>query len=290
VTISLRVGLLDWQTDTLSLVGLALEMGLAAAYVAAALSARRNGRPWSSWRTAAFVAGLVVLATSLQSGFARYDDIFWVHIVQHQLLMNLAPALLMLGAPVILLLRVAPADRARRLVGVLHHRWLNWMNGPSAAIHLPLHYYGIMYVYLLTPVYALGERNEVFHNVVHVYFIGCGLMFWLPVLGRYPSRWHPAQRTKMRMVAIGLPVNLLLAALVAWSAPIDAATSRHDTMSGVLALVVGSVFFTLVGLVFVHIARPRRPERRVAELVALVVPQARTAVDTASPRAVSRGA
>jgi putative membrane protein len=263
VTVSLRAALLDWQTDKLSMFGLCVELALAAAYVAFGRRARRSGRSWSSWRTTAFVAGLLVLALSLQSGFGRYDEIFWVHIVQHQLLMSLAPALLMLGAPLVLVLRVLPTDKARRLVGVLHHRLLNWMNGPAAAIHLPLHYYGVMYLYLLTPAYALGQRNALFHDFVHVYFIGCGLMFWLPVLGRYPSRWHPAYRTKIRMLAIGLPINLLLAGIIAARSPISS-IAGPETMAGVWALVVGSAFCTALGLLLVRAAR--RPARKAVRL------------------------
>jgi len=267
MTISWHVGLLDWQTDTLSLAGIGIESALAAGYFACATRSRHSARPWPLARTFAFLAGLLVLALSLQSGFARYDDIFWVHVVQHQALMALAPALLMLGAPVILLLRVLPTERARQLVGVLHKRWLSWMSGPSAAIHLPLHYYGIMYLYLLTPAYALGERNELFHDLVHVYFLGCGLMFWLPVLGRYPSHWHPSQRVKLRMVAIGLPLNLALAAIVAARAPITAATGTPATLAGAWALADGGVVLTLLGLLFVRLAQPARRPAATARIV-----------------------
>jgi cytochrome c oxidase assembly factor CtaG len=260
MTVSWHVALFDWQTDALSLFGLGLEVALAALYGFALLRARRGARAWSPWRTAAFMAGLFSLMMSLQSGFARYDDIYWVHVVQHQVLMSLAPALLVLGAPLMLLLKVLPADRARRLVGVLRSRGLNWMNSPSAAIHLPLHYYGVMYLYLLTPAYALGQRSAMFHEFVHVYFIGCGLMFWLPVLGQYPSRWHPAHRTKLLMVGAGLPINLALAGLAAGSTPIDA--TRSETVVGVWALVAGSVFCTTIGIGLVRGLGARRHERR----------------------------
>ena len=265
MTIPWHAGLLDWQTDTLSLFGIGVEVALAAGYCGCALRARRSGRRWPLGRSVSFVAGLLVLALSLQSGFARYDDIFWVHVLQHQVLMALAPALLMLGAPVILALQALPTDRARQLVGVLRRPWLEWMSGPSAATHLPLHYYGIMYLYLLTPAYAWGERNEMFHNVVHLYFIGCGLMFWLPVLGRYPSRWHPTQRTKMRMVAIGLPLNVALAAIVAARAPITATTGTSATLAGAWALADSSLVLTLCGLLLVHFA-PRPQHRPVAAI------------------------
>jgi cytochrome c oxidase assembly factor CtaG len=257
-----RVGLVGWQTSPVALAGLCAEAALAIGYLAAARHDRRAGRRWSALRTAAFMTGLLTLMLSLQSGFAGYDDIFWVHVVQHQLLMTLAPVLLVLGAPLILILRVLPAQRARQLVGVLHCRPLNWMNGPSAAVHLPLHYYGATWLYLLTPAYALAQRNAAFHELAHAYFIGCGVMFWLPLLGRYPSRWHPPRRTKIRMVAIGLPVNLALGALLAVTAPINGSTGARDSIAGIDALTVGGVFFTMAGLALVHITGARQRGRR----------------------------
>jgi cytochrome c oxidase assembly factor CtaG len=209
-------------------------------------------------RTAAFVCGVLVLVFSLQLGLAPYDEAFWVHILQHVLLMTVAPALLVLGAPVVLLLRAMRPVNGRRLVGLMRHPSLNWMNGRSAALHLPLHYYGIMYLYLLTPAYALSQRNDAFHEFTHLYFIGCGLMFWLPVLGRHPSRWHPAQQTKIRMVAAGIPASFALAAIIAATAPVSATTSVHDTLLGAGVLAVSGVASSAFGLALVRAAAPRQ--------------------------------
>ncbi len=232
----------------MTIAGLSFEAALVAAYLWLAFRVSRNGRSWPHSRTAAFIAGVLVLAFSLQSGFAAYDEIFWVHVVQHLLLMSVAPALLTLGAPLMLLLRALRREGGRRLVVVLRHRWLNWMNGPTAALHLPLHYYGIMYLYLLTPAYSLSQRNELFHEFAHLYAIGCGLMFWLPILGRHPSRWHPSRQTKVSMVASGIPASLVLAALVAALAPVSATTSVRDTIVGACALALGGVGSSMWGL------------------------------------------
>jgi cytochrome c oxidase assembly factor CtaG len=272
VSAAWRIGLFEWQTSTVSLVGLGTEIALAVGYLALAMRAAASGRPWPVGRTTSFLAGLLVLAFSLQSGFARYDEIFWVHVVQHQLLMSLAPVLLVVGMPLMLLLRAVPGSKGRRLVGVLRHRRLHWMDGRSAAVHLPLQYYGVMCVYLPTPAYALSERNQVFHEFVHVYFVACGLMFWLPVLGGYPSRWHPTAAVRVAMVAVGVPVNLALAGAIA-AFGVSGSTDRPGTLAGVWALVAGTVVLTALGLVLVRFGtRPlRRPGVR---LVATAVPSA----------------
>jgi cytochrome c oxidase assembly factor CtaG len=241
----------------MTFLGLSLEAALVVAYGWLAFRASRAGRGWPLTRTTAFVAGVLVLVFSLQLGLARHDETFWVHIVQHVLLMAVAPALHVLGAPVLLLLRAMRPANGRRLVGLMRHPWLNWMNRRAAALHLPLHYYGIMYLYLLTPAYALSQRNDVFHELTHVYFIGCGLMFWLPVLGRHPSRWHPARQTKTRMVAAGIPASLALAAVVAATAPVSATTSVHDTLLGAGILAVSGIASSVFGLALLRATAPR---------------------------------
>jgi cytochrome c oxidase assembly factor CtaG len=257
VVISLHTALWDWQTGPLELTGLGIEAALAVGYCGLVARVKRDGGEWPIARLVCFVGGLAVLAVSLQSGFARYDEIFWVHVVQHQLLMCAAPALIAVGAPVVLALRALPAANGRRLVGVLHGPALNWMNGRRAAVHLPAHYFGMMYLYLLTPAYALSESNAAFHEFVHLYFIGCGLMFWAPVLHKWPSRWHPARDTRVWMVVAGLPAMLVLAGLVAAFAPIGD-TSVHETLVGAAALALSSVATTVFGLWLVAMTAPRR--------------------------------
>src|SRR6266568_9397389 len=56
---------------------------------------RHPARPWPLWRAAAFGAGLAVVVIATQSGIGSYDDVlFWDHMVQHLLLLMVAPPLL----------------------------------------------------------------------------------------------------------------------------------------------------------------------------------------------------
>ena len=61
---------------------------------------------WPTRRTAAFVAGLACILIALDSGIDAYDErLLSVHMVQHMLLLLVAPLLLLSGRPVILALR-----------------------------------------------------------------------------------------------------------------------------------------------------------------------------------------
>src|SRR6266699_1119848 len=65
-------------------------------------------RPWPVWRTGLFLAGLAVIVIALQSGIGTYDDVlFWDHMVQHLMLIMVAPPLLIFGQPITLLLHAS---------------------------------------------------------------------------------------------------------------------------------------------------------------------------------------
>ena len=81
-------------------VGVLLGTALAAWYVVSVRRLAARGRAWPRWRTVSFLSGTVLVIIAVQSGLASYDDeVFWIHVIQHLLLMNFAPILLALSAP-----------------------------------------------------------------------------------------------------------------------------------------------------------------------------------------------
>ena len=92
----------------------ALLVLLAAAYLGGVrITGRHPARPWPAGRTAAFLLGLAVIAVATQSSIGVYDDVlFSVHMVQHLLLIMVAPPLLVFGRPVTTEVRSAAYARA----------------------------------------------------------------------------------------------------------------------------------------------------------------------------------
>jgi cytochrome c oxidase assembly factor CtaG len=244
----------SWQTDELALVGVVLEACAAGIYLYGVSRLRRRGRPWPIARTSSFLLGLFALAFALQSGFAGYDDdLLWVHMVQHLVIMMLAAPLLALGAPVRLSL-AAGSPRIRRFIaGLLHDPSLQMVQGRFAGVLLPLDYFGSMALLLLTPLYRLSELNNGFHEFVHVYFLACGLMFWVSLLGEDPSPWRPRYSLKLTVVALGIPACTAIAALMVaegqWLSP---AHSVADIDRGALVMAVGGFLLTSLGLALLH--------------------------------------
>lgn len=239
----------DWQSDGVSVIGIVVELVVVAAYCFGVARVRSSGRDWPAFRTISFVLGVASLAVVLQSGFAAYDDdLLWVHMTQHLVLMMVAAPLLALGAPVRLCFAAGSGSVRRFVAEILHDPSMRLVTGTAAAVLLPLDYFGSMAVYLLTPLYRLSELNQGFHEFVHVYFLACGLMFWVPMLGQDPVAWRPTLRLKLALVTAGVPIYVAIsAAMFAEGSFISPEHSLADIHRGAVAMLVGGVALTLAG-------------------------------------------
>ena len=86
--------LFGFQSGLISYVALGLDLCAVAWYFACRHRLGGRGRHWPSGRTVAFALGVVMIVIATESGLASYDDsVFTMHVVQHLLLMNVAPIL-----------------------------------------------------------------------------------------------------------------------------------------------------------------------------------------------------
>jgi len=207
-SVSLHTLLTGWQTDPLSLVSLAIELGLVAWYLLAVRRLAAHGRRWPVARTVAFVSGVALIVIAVQSGLAAYDDeVFWMHVIQHLLLMNFAPILLAVSAPVTLALQSSRRRIQRLLLAVLHHPVVEFVTHPLVVVVAA---YGTMLVYFLTPFYNFSVEHPLIQDLTHLHFLVSGCLFWWLVVGRDPSRWRLSYPVKLGFLAAGIPVNAIL--------------------------------------------------------------------------------
>jgi cytochrome c oxidase assembly factor CtaG len=197
-----RTALTAWQFAPLVSAALAI---LAAAYLLCAfrVGRRHPARPWPVTSTLSFLLGLAIVAGATQSSIGVYDDVlFSVHMVQHVLLIMVAPPLLVIGRPVTLLLHSwgNPVHRiVRRAVRSRAASALTW---PVFSTFL---YCAVVAGTHTPPFMDLVLRNEAVHDAEHALYLAAGYLFFLPVLGAEPVR-H-------RVSAIGAFLMLLLAML-----------------------------------------------------------------------------
>ncbi|TNH30321.1 cytochrome c oxidase assembly protein [Micromonospora orduensis] len=151
------------------------------------LAAVRDPRGWDHRRSAAWLLGCAVLAVAV-GPLAHLSDDPRGHMAQHLLLGMVAPLGLVLGAPVTLLLRVAPLP-TRRLVGrLLRAQGLHLVAHPVTAALLTT---GGLALVLLTPLYATAERLPVLHHALHLHYVAAGYLFAWSLAGPDPAPRRP---------------------------------------------------------------------------------------------------
>jgi cytochrome c oxidase assembly factor CtaG len=152
-----------------------------------------RGRELQAWRAACFAGGVIALWGALASPIDALDDyLLTAHMIQHFILMSIAPLLIVLGAPVVPMLRGLPRIVICRLRPVFRAGWIR------AVLHTVTHpvfaWIAMNVAYLGWHVPAMFEltfRSERIHDFEHMCFFATSLAFWWVVLAPWPAkaRW-----------------------------------------------------------------------------------------------------
>jgi putative membrane protein len=137
-----------------------------------------------------FVGGIISICVAVASPLAVMDhELLSVHMVQHLLLMAVAPPLVLLGSPVPVFLHGLPkrfvqgtlspflrSAPSRHLGRILSHPAFCWFAATLTVIgwHLP-------------SLFAIGQHSGAWHEIQHASFLLAGFVFWWPVIQPWPS-------------------------------------------------------------------------------------------------------
>jgi putative membrane protein len=199
----------SWQLDPVVLVVCA---AAAALYGWGAVRAWRSARGhWPLWRVASFMAGLLVLMCALLSGIDPYsDELLSIHVVQHLLLILLAPVLLLWGAPVRLALSASPPAGRRAIGAVLRRRWVRVLTRPACGFALLAI---VVLVTHLTGLYEVALRDQTVHAFEHAAYFWSGIVFLLPLLAADPLPHPPSAIARFSWLMAAMTVMFIPAAL-----------------------------------------------------------------------------
>lgn len=143
------------------------------------------------WRLQAFAGGLAMLWLAIASPLDAFSGLLLsAHMVQHLLLMYVVPPLILLGAPLLPLVRGLPRKLARDGVAP----FLVWpaLRRAAGTISHPVACGIVMSVTLLAwhvpAAFELALRSPGWHKTEHACFFGAALLFWWPVIRPFPSR------------------------------------------------------------------------------------------------------
>ena len=156
-------------------------------WAVAVVNKRTPTMPWRRRCTLSFMAGLVIMWIVLLGPFGAYDDVFfWAHMVQHIALMMLVAPLLLLGSPVLLLLRVSSRQVRRRwLMPVLRSRLVQWLTRPAVGWIL---FAGVLLGTHFSPFYEFSLDHPLVHRFVeHPLYLGAALIYYYPLLATNPG-------------------------------------------------------------------------------------------------------
>ncbi len=259
--IDLHTILTDWQHGPFPLGVAAVAVAVAAWYLLAVRRLEARGRHWSRWRTVSFLAGLVAVEVALGSSVATLANFtFTAHIVQHLLLMILAPPLGALGAPMTLLLQTSGRPRKRLALRILHSLAFRVLIHPIPVFFL---YYLSMYAFFLSGAlgYAMGHLWVM--DLANLGFLAGATLFWWPMVGIDPTPnggMNPG--FKIINLLIGVPVEAFLGiALLEKTTPAALIYSLATTHTGGAVLWVATEVATIGALAPIYLQWTRADAR-----------------------------
>jgi putative membrane protein len=189
-----------WQASWAFLVLCAVVVALHLTGLRQVTAARRgadgpDGRDHPGREAGAFYGGLLVAAIAVISPVGYWSGSYlWVRAAQDLLLAVIAPSLIVLGAPWLVLaaglavvtrrrVRSAPPAEGRRAsaAGVRPAWWLAWPLGVTIAFNV------VWLGWHLPALYDLSATNPVVRYAEYGTYLGAGILFWLQLIGSRPS-------------------------------------------------------------------------------------------------------
>jgi len=214
--------LLDWSFEPVPIVGCATAAYLYWRGRRTASPVLGRGAAWDNGDTA-FALGIAALLIALISPISYFDiTLQWDHMVQHVLLLLVAPPLILLADPFrtawggYLATQGRPitveATTPARAMRILH-------SGPRAAAVVVLAFSVDLLVWHIPAIYNATLRIASVHDLEHLTFLLVGLLFWDQVIS--------SVRAVGRLSLFGRAVVVLVGMFVSWGLAIFIGYATH---------------------------------------------------------------
>jgi putative membrane protein len=209
-----------WSYDPFLIVALFLagwhEIGLRRLARRSRPDRTRQRRLRSIW----FYAGLAVLLIAVESPIDYWaDDYFFVHMIQHLLLMFAAPTLVVAGAPWQPMLDALPGRLGRSATrSVMLGGWSRPLRAAGRVLLAPwtgfVAFNLVMIGWHVPALFDLAENNQAVHIwLMHGSFFVAGVLFWLQII--------PSPPLRPRLTPGGQAIALIGTNLVMWALAIS---------------------------------------------------------------------
>jgi len=211
----------DWGT-------LCLLLAIAALYLRGWLRLHAElPHKYTAGRLASFAGGLFAIVLALESPVDAFGALLLqAHMIQHLLLISVAPPLLLLGQPVVPFMRGLPRWVFKDALGpFLASRELKQFG--RAIVHPIVTWFALsasIVVWHLPRLYDLALRSPGWHQAEHACFFWSAVLFWWPVIDVWPS--HPVwpRWAMIPYLLFAGMVNMALSAVLSFSGHVLYAT------------------------------------------------------------------
>lgn len=262
-----------WSSDPWTIVPITAAGVLYAVGVVRLWRNARRGAGIRRWQGAAFTVGwLVTVAALLSPVDALGEILFWVHMVQHELLILIAAPLLVLSAPRTAFLWAMPRRWRHGIGAAVRFRGCKMV---WAAVTAPVTAWMLHAAFLwgwhAPMLFEASLRSDPVHIFQHVSFFGSALLFWAAVLDGHRTAWGygfgalAVFGTAVHSSALGA---LLTFAPRVWyptyavTAPAWGVSGLEDQqLGGLIMWIPGGAVFLVAGLALVALGL-RESERR----------------------------
>jgi putative membrane protein len=181
------------------------------------LAATASERAPSRTQKACLAGGITMLLIALLSPL---DDLAlqlqWVHMVQHVLLLVVAPPLVVLSRP----WETAAAGfgpRLRRVLSASHRARATHGRRVMSAAGAVTAFVVVMWVWHIPALYNLTLRDEAVHNLEHTAFLAVGMVFWTAALTNRGTAPSLGLIGRAVVVLAGLVGSWLLAVFIGYA-------------------------------------------------------------------------
>jgi len=265
----------------------------------------RRRRDFGVARLASFLSGIAAILLAVASPLDAFAGLLLTaHMVQHMLLLMVAPPLILYGAPYLPILRGLPARVLKHGAGpFLASHELQWF---GRKLTHPLFCWLAFTITSLTwhtpEFYELALRSPFWHEVEHLCFLGAALLFWWPVIQPRPSRAQWPRWAMIPYLFLADFQNTALAAFLIFcdraiypsyaAAPrlLNLSPLEDQAAAGAVMWVPGSVAYLIpIGLLTIQALGSRRravrPSSRRVELPVIQTKGASTSFPAGRPEA-----
>ena len=241
------------------------------------LRQRGAARFANRWRLASYLTGLALLIVALLSPIdVLSEQLFFMHMIQHLLLVMIVPPLLWLAGPFATGLWALPRPLRLQIGG-----WFQQESGFRRVLRLTtqpglswLLFVGVLFGWHDSAAYSLAQGNGWIHDLEHLSFFGTAMLFWWRVVGAGPHiHGKNSLLSRIGYVLAVVPPNMLLGVAIALAeSPIypyylsvprlyGISVLDDQRMAGLIMWIPGSMMYIAAALVliarlFVNADRP----------------------------------